>query len=99
MSNNRRQFLIGAGLTGLGMAVAGKLLADRFNSSSDGANAHQQERVSAVAIPTSKLLRRFAVVADAGVGKDVKLGEYVTKQYAVAEAMTRYHLNCGVLPL
>jgi 3',5'-cyclic AMP phosphodiesterase CpdA len=83
MSTNRRRFLTGAGLTGLGMAVAGKLLADRSNSSSDGANASEQERVSAVAIPKSKLLQRFAVIADTGTSSK--------NQYAVGRAMTRYH--------
>jgi 3',5'-cyclic AMP phosphodiesterase CpdA len=86
MSTNRRRFLIGAGLTGLGMAGVGKLLADQFNSTNDGANA-----VPAVAIPTSKLLQRFAVIADTGAGRDIKISRYETKQYAVAAAMTRYH--------
>jgi 3',5'-cyclic AMP phosphodiesterase CpdA len=83
MSTNRRRFLTGAGLTGLGMAIAGKLLADRSNSSSDGANASEQERVSAVATPKSKLLQRFAVIADTGTSSK--------NQYAVGRAMTRYH--------
>jgi UDP-2,3-diacylglucosamine pyrophosphatase LpxH len=95
MSTNRRRFLIGAGLTGFGIAGAGKLLADRFNPSIDGANALPTENLPIVAIPTTKLLQRFVVIADTGVGEDMnikgKIGKYETKQYAVAEAMTRYH--------
>jgi 3',5'-cyclic AMP phosphodiesterase CpdA len=75
MSTNRRQFLIGAGLTGLGIAGAGKLLADSFNSS--------DSQVSAVAIPTSKLLQRFAVLADTGTGS--------ITQYTVGRTLARYH--------
>ncbi len=91
MSTNRRQFLIGAGLTGFGLAGAGKLLADRSNPSIDSVNTVVSEKVPTVAIPTTKLLHRFAVIADTGVGKDIKVGRYETKQYAVADAMTRYH--------
>jgi predicted MPP superfamily phosphohydrolase len=75
MSINRRQFLIGAGLTGLGIAGAGKLLADSFNST--------DSQVSAVAIPTSKLLQRFAVLADTGTGS--------VTQYTVGRALAQYH--------
>ncbi|MCY7368125.1 MAG: metallophosphoesterase [Chamaesiphon sp.] len=91
MSTNRRQFLIGAGLTGFGLAGAGKLLADRSDPSIDSVNTVVSEKVPTVAIPTTKLLQRFAVIADTGVGRDVKIGRYETKQYAVADAMTRYH--------
>ena len=75
MSTNRRQFLVGASLAGLGLAGAGKLLVDRFNSTDD--------RVSAVAIPKSKLLQRFAVLADTGTGS--------INQYAVGRALAQYH--------
>jgi 3',5'-cyclic AMP phosphodiesterase CpdA len=91
MSTNRRRFLIGAGLTGFGLAGAGKLLADRFNPSIDGANAVPTEKLPPVAIPTTKLLQRFAVIADTGAGRDIKIDRYETKQYAIADAMTRYH--------
>ena len=74
MSTNRRQFLIGAGLTGLGVAGVGKLLIDGLNST---------DRVAAVAIPKSKLLQRFAVLADTGTG--------TARQYAVARALAEYH--------
>jgi 3',5'-cyclic AMP phosphodiesterase CpdA len=74
MSTNRRQFLIGAGLTGLGVAGVGKLLIDGVNST---------DRVAAVAIPKSKLLQRFAVLADTGTGS--------TNQYAVGRALAQYH--------
>ncbi len=95
MSTNRRRFLIGAGVTGFGLTGAGKLLTDSFN----GANASQsagkafrnESPLSEAAIPKSKLLQRFAVIADTGVGKDVKISNYETKQYAVADAMTLYH--------
>jgi 3',5'-cyclic AMP phosphodiesterase CpdA len=75
MSTNRRRFLIGAGLTGFGLAGVGKLVADNFNATDD--------RVSAVAIPKSKLLQRFAVIADTGSS--------TKNQYAVGRALTRYH--------
>ncbi len=75
MSTNRRQFLIGAGLTGLGITGAGKLLADSFNAT--------DSQVAAVAIPTSKLLQRFAVLADTGTGS--------VNQYKVSRALAEYH--------
>jgi hypothetical protein len=73
MSTNRRQFLILSGLAGLGLAGAGKLLSDSFN----------HDLVSAVPIPKSKLLLRFAVTADTGTGS--------ANQYAVGRAMAKYH--------
>jgi hypothetical protein len=73
MSINRRQLLIRAGLSGLGMAVGGKVISDSLN----------QRRLAAMPIPKSKLLKRFAVVADTGSG-DIH-------QYAVGRALTRYH--------
>ncbi len=74
MSTNRRQFLITAGLAGFGMAGVGKLLSDSVGTS---------HSVSAVPLPKSKLLQRFAVLADTGTGG--------RKQYEVARALVRYH--------
>ncbi len=91
MSTNRRRFLIGAGLAGFGMAGIGKLIADGFQPGIDSVNAVPHEQLPAVAIPKTKLLQRFAVIADTGVGPDLKIGKYETKQYAVRDAMTRYH--------
>jgi 3',5'-cyclic AMP phosphodiesterase CpdA len=73
MSTNRRRFLVGAGLTGLGMVGVGKLLGVNFTT----------ERVSAVSIPKSKLLQRFAVLADTGTGS--------INQHAVGRALAQYH--------
>jgi len=75
MSTNRRQFLVGAGLAGLGIAGAGKLFVDRANSIED--------IMSAVPIPKSKLLQRFAVLADTGTGS--------LNQYSVGRALAQYH--------
>jgi 3',5'-cyclic AMP phosphodiesterase CpdA len=94
MSTNRRRFLVGAGLTGFALTVAGgKLLADRASSTDDddGANATQtagtafRDRASTTlaATPASKLLLRFAAIADTGSSTN--------NQYAVGRAMTRYH--------
>ncbi len=73
MSTNRRQFLILSGLAGLGLAGAGKLFTDSFSN----------DPVSAVPLPKSKLLLRFAVTADTGTGS--------VQQYAVGRAMAKYH--------
>ncbi len=73
MSTNRRQFLIVSGLAGLGLAGAGKLLSDSFTN----------DPVSAVPLPKSKLLLRFAVTADTGTGS--------LQQYAVGRSMAQYH--------
>jgi UDP-2,3-diacylglucosamine pyrophosphatase LpxH len=75
MSTNRRRFLVGASLAGLGLAGASKLLIDRSNATEDLA--------SAVPTPKSKLLQRFAVLADTGTGS--------LKQYSVGRALTQYH--------
>jgi 3',5'-cyclic AMP phosphodiesterase CpdA len=86
MSTNRRQFLVVAGLTGFGLAGAGKLLADRSNSTenaSESVDGALRENSLSVAIPKSKLLQRFAVIADTGSSNQ--------NQYAVGRAMTRYH--------
>ncbi len=77
MSTNRRRFLIGAGLTGLGLAGGGKLLSDTLKTK------QLDDLIAAVPIPKSKLLQRFAVVADTGSG-DIH-------QYAVGRALARYH--------
>jgi 3',5'-cyclic AMP phosphodiesterase CpdA len=92
MSTNRRQFLVGAGLAGFGLAVSGKLLADRSQASDDddtdasqtaGAAFRDANSRLAVATPKSKLLLRFAAIADTGSS--------TKNQYAVGRAMTRYH--------
>jgi UDP-2,3-diacylglucosamine pyrophosphatase LpxH len=75
MSINRRQFLVGAGLTGLGIAGVSRIFSNGFNAG--------DERVAAVTIPTSKLLQRFAVLADTGTGS--------ATQYAVGRALAQYH--------
>ncbi len=75
MSTNRRQFLIGAGITGLGIAGVGKLLFDGVDFSGS--------QVAAVQIPKSKLLQRFAVLADTGTGS--------ANQQAVGTALANYH--------
>jgi 3',5'-cyclic AMP phosphodiesterase CpdA len=74
MGINRRRFLIGAGMAGMGMAGVGKLLSDQIGHSNS---------VSAVPLPKSKLLQRFAVVADTGTGG--------IKQYEIGRALARYH--------
>jgi len=73
MSINRRQLLIGAGLAGLGMAVGGRFLSDSL----------KPKPLAAMPIPKSKLLQRFAVIADTGSGN--------IHQYAVGRALARYH--------
>ena len=73
MSINRRQLLIGAGLAGLSMAVGGRVLSDSL----------KQKPLAAMPIPKSKLLQRFAVIADTGSGN--------MHQYAVGRALVRYH--------
>ena len=77
MSTNRRRFLIGAGIAGLGLAAGGKLFADAIDRNP------LEDRLSATPPPKSKLLHRFAVVADTGSGN--------MKQYAVGRALARYH--------
>jgi Calcineurin-like phosphoesterase len=93
MSTNRRRFLVGAGLAGFGLAGAGKLLfADRSSSADEdgdtasltaGAAFRNDLPLAAVATPKSKLLLRFAAIADTGSS--------TKNQYAVGRAMTRYH--------
>ncbi len=97
MSTHRRQFIIGAGLAGFSLAITGKLLADRSNSATttdddDGDKASQtvgaafrdkNHPQSVAADPKSKLLLRFAAIADTGSS--------TANQYAVGRAMTSYH--------
>ena len=93
MSTNRRRFLLGAGLAGFGLAGASKLLfADRSNSADEdgetasltpGAAFRNDLPLAALATPNSKLLLRFAAIADTGSSTQ--------NQYAVGRAMTRYH--------
>jgi 3',5'-cyclic AMP phosphodiesterase CpdA len=96
MSTPRRQFIIGAGLAGFGLAITGKLLADRSNPATaadddDGDEASQtvgaafrDKNAQSVAVaPKSKLLLRFAAIADTGSS--------TKNQYAVGRAMTQYH--------
>jgi hypothetical protein len=82
MSTNRRQFLIGSGLAGLGLAGVGKLVSDSFKSDSVIA-VPAPSPVVAVPASKSKLLLRFAVMADTGSGS--------LNQYAVGRAMGQYH--------
>ncbi len=77
MSTNRRRFLIGAGCAGLGLAGGGKLLSDTLAAN------QLDDRIASVPVPKTKLLQRFAVVADTGSG-DIH-------QYAVGRALARYH--------
>lgn len=73
MGTNRRQFLTAAGLTGLGMAGMGKLLTE---------DLRHPDLVAAAERPKSKLLQRFAVLADTGTGS--------LQQYAVGRALAQY---------
>ena len=73
MGTNRRQFLTAAGLTGLGMAGMGKWLAG---------DLLELQAVSAAQPPKSRLLKRFAVLADTGTGS--------LQQYAVGRALAEY---------
>lgn len=74
MSTNRRQFLIGAGLAGLGLAGGGKLIADR----------QLDDSLADAATPKSPLLQRFAVVADTGTGdiRQYKVGRALARYHA-----------------
>jgi acid phosphatase len=76
MSINRRRVLIGAGAAGLGMVVGAKVLSDILKHRSIAA-------VPTIPTPTSKLLKRFAVIGDTGSGD--------RNQYGVAQALVRYH--------
>ncbi len=87
MSTNRRQFLVGAGLAGFSLAGAGKLLTDRSDATDLNNNKTSTSSGTSpdaiVATPKSKLLQRFAVMADTGSS--------TKNQYAVGRAMSRYH--------
>jgi predicted MPP superfamily phosphohydrolase len=74
MSINRRRFLVIAGLTGLSMAGGGKLLSDNLTTN---------RRIAQIPIPKSKLLQRFAAIADTGTGS--------IHQYTIGRALARYH--------
>ncbi|MBE9229883.1 metallophosphoesterase [Phormidium sp. LEGE 05292] len=80
MKFNRRQFLTLGGLTGLGLSFLGKLLQ---SSPAESADTQLSNTVSELATPTTPPLFRFVSVADTGTGTQ--------NQYAVAEAMSRYH--------
>ncbi|HBB30959.1 MAG TPA: metallophosphoesterase [Cyanobacteria bacterium UBA8803] len=92
MSLKRRQFLIVSSLSSLGlMALFGKLLASQTTGSSNidftDTNPLASAPTTSAAVlnnsPDEPLLLRFVSVADTGTGAQ--------GQYAVAEAMTRYH--------
>lgn len=85
MSVNRRQVLAWGGLSGLGLALTGKWVwGQQVNSFSQEDVISQVTEITEDLTPTStQPLLRFVSVADAGTGAQ--------GQYAVAEAMTRYH--------
>ena len=80
MNFKRRQFLVLGGLTGLGFSLLGKVLQSPPAKSAD---TQLSNAVPELATPTTPLLFRFVSVADTGTG--------TKNQYAVAEAMSRYH--------
>lgn len=77
MRLNRRQFLVFASLSGAGFAFFGKLLSNESAQSTD-IQANLADNLA-----SNPPLLRFISVADTGTG--------ASGQYAVAEAMTRYH--------
>lgn len=93
MSISRRQFLILSSLSGLGIAVLGKVLHSQIAQSTDVNLANTpsdsfEPLTSTSAEPLRNVnneqpLLRFVSVADTGTG--------AVGQYAVAAAMTRYH--------
>ncbi|MGA9380086.1 MAG: metallophosphoesterase [Phormidium sp.] len=80
MNFKRRQFLVLGGLTGLGLSFLGKVLQ---SPPAESANTQLSNAVPELATPTTPPLFRFVSVADTGTG--------TKSQYAVAEAMSRYH--------
>ncbi|XWK87721.1 MAG: metallophosphoesterase [Phormidium sp.] len=80
MNFKRRQFLVLGGLTGLGFSFLGKFLQI---SPAESADTQLSNAVPELATPTTPPLFRFVSVADTGTG--------TKSQYAVAEAMSRYH--------
>ncbi|MEW6495141.1 MAG: metallophosphoesterase [Cyanobacteriota bacterium] len=92
MNLKRRQFLVLSGLSGLGLAVFGKIIqsqsAQSNNTSSNPSTliseAETSNEADALLSPVEgQPLLRFVSVADTGTG--------AVGQYAVAAAMTRYH--------
>lgn len=93
MSIKRRQFLIVSILSGLGIAVLGNTLKSKTVQNSNSRSTDTANRISeaepsksaeVLDNPVDKPpLLRFISVADTGTG--------AAGQYAVAEAMTRYH--------
>jgi len=80
MNFKRRQFLVLGGLTGLGLSFLGKVLQ---SPPAESADTPLSNAVPELATPTTPPLFRFVSVADTGTG--------TKSQYAVAEAMSRYH--------
>lgn len=80
MNFKRRQFLVLGGLTGLGFSLLGKVLQ---SPPAESADTQLSNAVPELATPTTPPLFRFVSVADTGTG--------TKSQYAVAEAMSRYH--------
>ncbi|MFB2892751.1 metallophosphoesterase [Aerosakkonemataceae cyanobacterium BLCC-F50] len=80
MNFKRRQFLVLGGLTGLGFSFLGNFLQ---SSPAESADTQLSNAVPELATPTTPPLFRFVSVADTGTG--------TKSQYAVAEAMSRYH--------
>lgn len=80
MNFNRRQFLVLGGLTSLGLSFLGKFLQ---TPQAQSANFQLFSIVPELDTPTEPPLFRFVSVADTGTG--------TKSQYAVAEAMSRYH--------
>lgn len=80
MNFKRRQFLVLGGLTGLGFSFLGKVLQ---SPPAESADTQLSNAVPELATPTTPPLFRFVSVADTGTG--------TKSQYAVAEAMSRYH--------
>ncbi|CAA9241335.1 putative purple acid phosphatase precursor [uncultured Coleofasciculus sp.] len=86
MSMNRRQFLIFSSLSGLGIAIFAKIFGNKMAESSNISAANTPKPASSptsAKSDTEQPLLRFVSVADTGTG--------TREQYAVAEAMTRYH--------
>lgn len=82
MSLKRRQFLFLSSLSGLGLAGLGKILWNQSAQNPDVNPSYASKPATALVTPVAPSLR-FVSVADTGTGDQ--------GQYAVAEAMTRYH--------
>lgn len=86
MSLKRRQFLFLSSLSGLGLACLGKIL---WNQSAESVDVNLRSasdltlEPATTQSPSVAPILRFVSVADTGTG--------ARDQYAVAEAMTRYH--------